>query len=68
MQRVVSATEARARFGELIRRVVEGHETIIVERRGKAHVVILSVGEYQRLRRREQQDEWTELVQGARSD
>jgi prevent-host-death family protein len=57
MQRVVSATEARTRLGELMRRAVEGHETIIVERRGKPRVVILSVEEYQRLRKRQQQDE-----------
>jgi len=67
MERVVSATEARIRFGELMKRAVEGQETIIVERGGKPHVVVLSVEEYQRLRKRQQQDEWKELVHGARA-
>jgi len=67
MERVVSATEARIRFGELMKRAVEGQETIIVERGGKPHVVVLSVEEYQRLLKRERQGEWKELVQGARA-
>jgi prevent-host-death family protein len=67
MERVVSATEARARFGELMRRAVEGHEIIVVERRGKPHVVVLSVEEYQRLRKGQHQDEWKELVDQARA-
>jgi prevent-host-death family protein len=67
MERVVSATEARTRFGELMRRAVEGHETIVVERRGKRQVVILSMEDYQRLRKRQQRGEWKELVDGARA-
>jgi prevent-host-death family protein len=67
MERVVSATEARIRLGELMRQAVEGHETIIVERGGKPHVVLLSVEEYQRLRKQQQQDEWKESVTGARA-
>ena len=35
MVRRVSATEARIRFGELMRRAVEDKEAIIVERGGK---------------------------------
>ena len=66
MERVVSATEARIRFGELMRQAVEGHETIIVERGGKSHVVVLSVEEYERLLKRQQQDEWKTLVDRAR--
>jgi prevent-host-death family protein len=67
MERVVSATEARIRFGELMRRAVEDHEAIIVERRGKPYVVILSAEEYERLRKRQGQGDWKELVQGARA-
>ncbi len=67
MERVVSATEARIRFGELMRQVVENHEAIIVERGGKSHVVVLSVEEYERLLKRQQQDGWKELVHGARA-
>jgi prevent-host-death family protein len=67
MGRVVSATEARVRFGELMRQAVENHETIIVERGGKSHVVVLSVEEYERLLKGQQQDDWKELVRGARA-
>jgi prevent-host-death family protein len=67
MGRVVSATEARIRFGELMRQAVENHETIIVERGGKSHVVVISVEEYERLLKRQQQGDWRELVHGARA-
>jgi len=67
MGRVVSATEARIHFGELMREAVETNEAIIVERGGKSQVVVLSVEEYERLRKRQQQDEWKELVDGARA-
>ena len=67
MERVVSATEARIRFGELMRRAVENDETIIVERGGEAHVVVLSVEEYERLRERQKQENWRYLVDSARA-
>lgn len=67
MGRVVSATEARIRFGELMRQAVENHETIIVERGGRSHVVVMSVEEYERLLKRQQQGAWRELVHGARA-
>ena len=46
MERVVTATEARVRFGEMMRRVVEDDEAIIVERDGKRQVVLISIDEY----------------------
>jgi prevent-host-death family protein len=67
MGRVVSATEARIHFGELMREAVETNEAIIVERGGKSQVVVLSVEEYERLLKRKQQAEWKELVHGARA-
>jgi prevent-host-death family protein len=67
MGRVVSATEARIRFGDLMRQAVENHETIIVERGGRSHVVVISVEEYERLLKRQQQGDWKELVHGARA-
>jgi prevent-host-death family protein len=67
MRRVVSATEARIHFGELMRQAVETHDAIIVERGGKSHVVVLSVEEYERLRKGQQQGDWKELVRGARA-
>ena len=50
MGRTVTATEARVRFGELMRRVVEHEETVVVEKSGEPKVVVLSVAEYERLR------------------
>jgi prevent-host-death family protein len=67
MERVVSATEARIRFGELMRWAVEGCEPVIVERGGKPHVVVLSVAEYERLQTgRRERESWKELVHRAR--
>jgi len=67
MKRAVSATEARIHFGELMRRVVESQEPIIVERGGKPHVVVLSVNQYEDLLAGQQeQEDWRELVQQAR--
>ena len=67
MERTVSATDARIRFGELMRWVVESQRPVVVERGGKPHVVVLSVDEYDRLLTGEQeQDDWRQLVRQAR--
>jgi prevent-host-death family protein len=50
--RTISATEARTHLGELMRRVVEEGETVIVEHRGKPAMAVVSVAEYERLRSR----------------
>lgn len=50
MGRSVSATEARVHFGELVRRVGENGETVVVERGGKPAIVVMPVAEYARLR------------------
>ena len=62
MQRVVSATQARIRFGEIMRQVVERREPVVVERGGKPYVVVLSVEEYERLRAAEAQTSWQETL------
>ena len=62
MARRVSATEARIRFGELMRRAVEDKEAIIVERGGKPYVVLVSVNEYNRLKRGQADSGWEELL------
>lgn len=68
MRRVVSATEARVRFGEVMREVVESGEPITVERDGTPHVVILSLDEYGRLlKARQCQEDWRTLVDRARA-
>ena len=59
---MVSATEARVRFGELIRRVVEEGEPVLVERGGKPYVVLLSVEEYERLKAAQRKETWRETV------
>lgn len=45
----VSATEARVRFGEMMRRAVVDGEAIVVERGGDPAVVVVSLEEYRRL-------------------
>ena len=67
MEHVVSATEARIRFGELMRRAVESRQPIIVKRGGKPHVVVMSVDQYEQLLLRQKQSDWREKVQRARS-
>lgn len=46
MPTVISATEAKNRFGEVIRRVYRDGETFIVERDGLPVAVIMSVQQY----------------------
>ena len=65
MERIVSATEARVRFGELMRKVSENQEPVIVERDGKPHVVVISVEEYERLKTGGQRDDWEEALDRA---
>jgi prevent-host-death family protein len=67
MERVISATEARVHFGEMMKRVVNEQEPVIVERAGKPQVVVISVAHYERLKAAEQaQTNWRELVRQAR--
>lgn len=68
MERVVTATEARIRFGELMRQVIADQQPIIVERGGKPQVVVLSITQYEHLLERQQeQPDWRALVQQARA-
>jgi prevent-host-death family protein len=46
----MTAAEARERFGELIRDVSESQETILIEKDGEAKAVVISFGEYARLK------------------
>ncbi|MDP9374162.1 MAG: type II toxin-antitoxin system Phd/YefM family antitoxin [Chloroflexota bacterium] len=45
MERTIRATGARTHFGELMRRIVEERETVIVERGGTPQIVVLSIAE-----------------------
>ena len=64
---VVSATEARIPFGELMRRAVERREPVIVEHGGKPRGVVLSVEEYERLLGGEPPVDWKAQVDQARA-
>jgi prevent-host-death family protein len=67
MQRTLSATEARVHFGELLRRVAEEQEIVVVERGGKPQAVVLPVAEYERLlAARQEPEDWWVLVERAR--
>ncbi|HIC95737.1 TPA: type II toxin-antitoxin system Phd/YefM family antitoxin [Candidatus Bipolaricaulota bacterium] len=50
MPATITATEAKNRFGEVIRRVYKNGETLIVERGGLPVVVIMPIQEYQATR------------------
>lgn len=68
MPHVMSATEARVHFGELLRRVTEDAETIVVERGGKPRVVVISLDEYDRLRgAQEPTEDWWTLAERSRA-
>jgi prevent-host-death family protein len=68
MERRVSATEARVHFGELMRRVVEQQETVVVEHSGNPRVVVLPVDRYQRLVASQAEGaDWRELVRRSRA-
>lgn len=49
MNRVVSATEAKARLGELMRRAIDRGDNIIIESRGKPQVALIPYVEYEEL-------------------
>lgn len=49
VEHIISATEARVHFGEVIRRVVDDQETIIVQRSGEPAAVLISIAHYKRL-------------------
>lgn len=49
-QRRMTATEARVRFGEVMRYAKNDGNAVIVERDGREEVAIISMDEYRRLR------------------
>jgi prevent-host-death family protein len=62
MERVISATKARIHFGALMQQVIEGQEPVIVERGGKPQVVVLSIAEYERMKKAKQKEMWRETL------
>ena len=61
MNRTVSATEARVHFGEVMRKAKSG--PVIVERDGKADVVVISKQEYDRLVENVPKPDWWSMVE-----
>ena len=66
MPRVMSATEARVHFGDLLRRVGEGGETVFVERGGLLQAVVLPASDYERLLAGQEPEAWRERARLAR--
>lgn len=46
---VVTALDARANFGKLLRRVEDEGRSLVIEKRGSPGAVLLSIGDYVRL-------------------
>jgi prevent-host-death family protein len=66
MEQRLTATEARVHFGELLRRVAEDGETVIVERAGSAAAVVLPIETYERWKAGEPPVGWREALDMAR--
>ena len=66
MPTVVSATEARVHFGEILRRVGVNGETVFVEKGGRLQVVVIGAAEYERLTVGAQSGAWREKARRAR--
>ncbi len=64
MERRMTATEARVRFGEVLRDVSERGTTVVVERGGKVQAVVMSIEEYRRLKAGgEQRPKWEVMLE-----
>jgi prevent-host-death family protein len=63
---VISATEAKNRFGALIAQVAETGETVVVERQGRPRAAIVEIEEYRRLRGLDEEKRWQEAVERIR--
>jgi prevent-host-death family protein len=63
MERTVSATQARIHFGEIMKQAKVG--PVIVERDGKAEVVVISKKEYDRLIAANKKTHWRKLLKEA---
>jgi prevent-host-death family protein len=65
MERVMSATEARVHFGEVLKAVSEQGDSVIVERAGQRLAVVVPISDYEHLRSRS--DRWARSIEGMRS-
>jgi prevent-host-death family protein len=65
MERVMSATDARVHFGELLKAVAEDGDRVIVERAGQQLAAVIPLSEYQELRdRHELAERWERFRKG----
>ena len=60
MKYIINASDARSRFGEIIRRAKGG--PVVIERDGQAEVVVLSKAHYDQLVRNAHQKDWRETL------
>ncbi|MCP4357061.1 MAG: type II toxin-antitoxin system Phd/YefM family antitoxin [Chloroflexi bacterium] len=68
MENVVSVTEARIHLGELMRKVVETGQPVVVARAGKPQVVMVSVKKFEQMQEfQETTKDWRALVAQART-
>ena len=71
MPKTVSSTEAKARFGALLKWADESNESVIVTRYGQPVAVIMSCAEYEevlKLRKREQKRKALEALEALRDE
>jgi len=60
MERIISATDARIHFGKVMKQAKVG--PVIVERAGKAEVVVISKKKYDQLVAEKQETDWREML------
>src|SRR5947207_1084226 len=63
MERVMSATDARVHFGEVLKAVAEQGDSVIVERAGHPTAVFVPIAEYEAFRARTRWDGVAERMQ-----
>lgn len=71
MPRTVSSSEAKSRFGELVKWTTENQDTVVVKLYGEPAAVIISYREYQEvegLRKREQKRKALEALEALRQE
>lgn len=66
MPKTVSATEAKNRLGSLIDWVLRNKDEVVVESRGEPKVVVMSFGEYKRIRDEKEQLRRREALESLR--
>jgi prevent-host-death family protein len=67
MERVMSATEARVHFGEVLKAVAEQGDSVIVERAGQRLAVVVPISEYEHLRARNRWEGFEERMRKHRA-